>query len=377
MHRLILLFTLTLGSFVLSGQSEDQVKAIEFYNEGVISFQDKDFADAVGFFTRAIKLDANFKKPLYQRALSKMYLKDYQPAAIDFKQCLEVEEYRTKSQYYLAYCQYQIEDYERAELNFNNAKKLDPDNDKIYYYLGAIQFKEKDYEGAMADFQTAISKGYASEKVWYYKGMSHYKTNDYDNAIKSFNKQLEINPDSYKTCLTLANLYQKKENFEEVVSFANQYLEHDEVNLDVLAMKATAFLKLESLGLAQKTYDQILDLDPSHGTALKNNLYISQKQEDKDRMIIDLSRLVKSEGPSSKYLYMRASTLMGMERFEDAMKDLNLVIETEADNAKAYYNRAILHGKAGSNDKACLDIRKSAELGYDKAFQYVRSYCDS
>ncbi len=360
--------------FIFS-QSEVQVKAIEFYNEGVISMKEKEYDDAKHFFSKAIELDNNFPKPYYQRALANMYSKDFKGAAIDFKKSTSFEDYKVKAQYYLGYSQVQLKDYERAIINLREAKTLDPDNEKIYYYLGYIDFIQKDYEGAMELFQSAIDKGYESEKVWYYKGMAHYKTNDIASAIPCFEKQMAINPDAEKTSLTLLNLHQKLENYEEVVSYANSYLSSHPEDVEVMNMKATGLLKMESYSLAQKTYDAILDIEPSNTTALKNNLFIAQKTDDKERMIIDLSRLVKAEGPSSEYLFKRATVLVGLERIDDALKDLDVVIEQNPEHNKAYYYRAILHGKKQENEKACEDIRMAAQLGYEEAFQYVRSYC--
>jgi len=54
---------------------------------------------------------------------------------------------------------------------------------------------------------------------------------------------------------------------------------------------------------------------------------------------------------------------------------LNVCIGIEPKNSKAYYKRGIIQYVSGSKEAGCIDLGKSADLGYPEAFDIIRIYC--
>lgn len=53
--------------------------------------------------------------------------------------------------------------------------------------------------------------------------------------------------------------------------------------------------------------------------------------------------------------------------FEEAIKEFDTAIQDKADNAVAYYNRAVVHSKLGNREKARSDLKEASNLGHKKA----------
>lgn len=63
--------------------------------------------------------------------------------------------------------------------------------------------------------------------------------------------------------------------------------------------------------------------------------------------------------------------LMSAGRYDDAIKEFDIAIQLDADNAMAFYNRAILYSKIGNQIKALEDLEEASSLGHKKAKEYL------
>ena len=71
----------------------------------------------------------------------------------------------------------------------------------------------------------------------------------------------------------------------------------------------------------------------------------------------------------------------GIDKFEKqdyrgAIADYTKRIELNSDYAEAYFNRGITKLILGQKDSECLDFSKAGELGYSKAYNLIRKYCN-
>lgn len=63
--------------------------------------------------------------------------------------------------------------------------------------------------------------------------------------------------------------------------------------------------------------------------------------------------------------------------YEEALKLLTEVIETNPKFGQAYYNRGIIHEKLGNQQQALNDLTSAAQLGHKKAQKFLLSYMDT
>jgi tetratricopeptide (TPR) repeat protein len=65
-----------------------------------------------------------------------------------------------------------------------------------------------------------------------------------------------------------------------------------------------------------------------------------------------------------------------MKNYENALADFTEAIDENKDFAEAYFNRAITYTKLLDMKKACIDIKKSAQLGYTPSNMHIKSICN-
>lgn len=64
------------------------------------------------------------------------------------------------------------------------------------------------------------------------------------------------------------------------------------------------------------------------------------------------------------------------QEYQDALSDFNSAIDINPKNIVAYTNRGLLKLELGQKDSGCLDLSKAGELGYEKAYELIREYCN-
>jgi len=62
--------------------------------------------------------------------------------------------------------------------------------------------------------------------------------------------------------------------------------------------------------------------------------------------------------------------------YKGAISDYNKAIELNPKLADAYYDRGVVKLLLGQKDSGCLDLYKAGELGFDKAYEVIKEYCN-
>lgn len=62
--------------------------------------------------------------------------------------------------------------------------------------------------------------------------------------------------------------------------------------------------------------------------------------------------------------------------YKNALLDYNKAIELNPKDASVYYNRGFAKANLGIVNEACLDWSKAGEMGYWKAYDTIKKYCN-
>ncbi|MDA2919073.1 tetratricopeptide repeat protein [Desulfobacterota bacterium AH_259_B03_O07] len=62
--------------------------------------------------------------------------------------------------------------------------------------------------------------------------------------------------------------------------------------------------------------------------------------------------------------------------YRGAIKDYTKAIEINPKDAEVYYGRGLTKLYLGQKDSGCLDLSKAGELGYFKAYDFIKQYCN-
>jgi Flp pilus assembly protein TadD len=64
-----------------------------------------------------------------------------------------------------------------------------------------------------------------------------------------------------------------------------------------------------------------------------------------------------------------------LDRFDEAIKNYNIVISVDNKDARAYFKKGIAFSKIGNKDSACISLEMAKTLGDTDAEKEIESTC--
>ncbi len=83
-----------------------------------------------------------------------------------------------------------------------------------------------------------------------------------------------------------------------------------------------------------------------------------------------LAQHLNSQPADVEHLVMRGDTFLAFGRYEDALKDLNLAIQLDSNNTKAYASRAVVFIRTGNFERALADLKMQIMLDKNDPMGY-------
>lgn len=132
----------------------------DFFIQGLINHEKREYLNALQEFTKAIELNPGFSQAYMRRGLSNLELERYKDALADF----------------------------------NRAIELDKGNAQALCNKGIVLAKTHLYEDALLCFNEAISINPSDYLNWFSRGLTYANLKQYDKAINDFEESIKLNP---------------------------------------------------------------------------------------------------------------------------------------------------------------------------------------
>lgn len=182
---------------------------------------------------------------------------------------------------------------------------------KEYYDNGCDKVFKKNYHGAIIDFTEAIKRDSGFIQAYENRGVAKFYLKDNSGAITDYTKALKINPNDYNT----------------------------------------------------------------HGRRGWAEFCIKEYGE----AIADFSKALERNRDNAHYYNIRGQAKYYLNDFEGAISDFDRAIRFWAGDkyqkSIAYYWRGVTKIDLSQKDSGCLDLKKSADLGYAEAIEALKKYC--
>jgi tetratricopeptide (TPR) repeat protein len=165
----------------------DAGRAEAFNSRGVAYFELKEYANARLDYDQAIKLQPDFYRPYYNRALLRTAQNDLPAALADYSTAIRLAPdtaRTTTSEIYLNRGQlFALQDQTKAALtDFDRAIDLAPGNALALYDRGNLKFQQKNLPGAITDFQRSVAANPNFGKAFYGLGIALVLQNERETA---------------------------------------------------------------------------------------------------------------------------------------------------------------------------------------------------
>lgn len=169
------------------------------FKNGMLAMENKNYDDAIRYFSRCIDVNPENFEAFYQRGLAKSYIPKY-VGDISIKD--EIEDFtlaiNLHPDYFDAYCgrglaYSNLENYELAILDYSKAIEIQPSDASNYSHRAYLYIQSKKYSQAVIDLDYFIENEKSIEELmWAYekRAFANLVSRNYSNAILDFNKIL-------------------------------------------------------------------------------------------------------------------------------------------------------------------------------------------
>lgn len=316
----------------LAERKAPRLDAFENYLRGLLA---KDKGQQVRYFRAAQRLDPAFTKPAFELGMSYFQDHDYPTSVLWLSKLRRTDPDYLEANYFLGLAYLYQERYEPSAAAFRVVEQQLPLNE-VYNNLG-IALARQDRPGAVQYFEKAAQSNPADPDYQFNLGYALWQRGDFLQAGKHLHSALEN-----------ANTPLWRALYIECLQKAGQKEEAQRQQQLLPASYVSGSLKFENLERPKDTYD---------GSSFRQLRRLVQLQEE-----LKHSKLTLREHADVHYQGALAALEAGSER--QAVDELEMVIDFDPEDARAYLQLAAIHLKAGRLE----DAMKSAEraLEWDK-----------
>ncbi|KAG9313146.1 hypothetical protein JVU11DRAFT_6596 [Chiua virens] len=359
-----------------TGPTADDIK-----EQGNVAFKAKQYDDAIGLYTKAIELKPTEPSYLTNRAASYMALKRFRPALADCQQAaaLQSAQPSSKTLIRLARCHLALGFSKAALTTLRTVIPLEPTN------AVALQLQEKvlELEAHLRNFDSSKRK-----KEW---GMARIAL---DKCLQSIAGEGGEIPTQWR--LWRIELELSRANWDAANIAANDAMRLDPNSPEILAVRGLVLFLSGKLPQALQHVASALRLDPEYEVASRlrkrikdverikeegNTAFKNGKLEEAITLYTEcLERIGEAdeEGKGGQIratlLSNRATTLVKLERYTDALVDTEASLALLPTSFKALRTRARINLHLEKFDAAVADFKSSIEQAeFENADADVRS----
>ena len=332
--------------------------------KGWINAQFEQYGEALDQLNKAIKLlpkkDANFLASMYAtKAHINLELEDTVTAIKDFETAISTAP--DNMEYLTDHCDifFAQKNFVECEKDVKRLHALHPNNAVVYTYDGRNKYAQKQYDKAVECYSQAVKLDGEFSSAYSFRAEAYLALGKYSESAQDVVKALSIDQDN-KAYSLLDSLATK--------SYANIYTR-------LLAQKAKEpnvpywTYYLGEACCSAKKYCEALEYFKE---SAKTNDYqsltyrriasIYQQILRPNAAIEYLSQSIDADSTDEKSVYQRAICYIDMERYQDAVSDINSLITKYPDDESLYRVRGFIHQRSGDSRSAIDDFTMAIEL---------------
>ncbi len=292
---------------------------------------------------------------------------------------LEFEKEDAVSLFYLANCYNRIGQKEIAIDYFKKVCNIRPDYLDAYKSLAMIYIEYADSASALELVQKALNnKNLEMDYTIYYIGATaSLMQKDYNRAIEYLKEGIKLNPEHFGLKNSLASCYIALKDYEKAIKVLDEVVKSDENNSLAYYNLGTCYQALEDYKKALENYNISYKLEPTV-TMLSTLAFCAYKAGEFDFAVTLYQNLVSLYPNSSEYRLSYIETLEALERYKEALDNVNLMLGIDEKNVVLVKRKGALLRKLGFHAES-IDTFQSlvkrgkidVEVYYNLAFDYV------
>ena len=214
-----------------------------------------------------------------------------------------------------------------------------------------------------------------SDFNWFDKGNEASDMERYDEAIQYYSLYIKKHTED-------ANAYYNRglakisiEDYKGAIQDFNRAIEYDPRQADTYLSRGVVKSILGDLRGAIKDYTISIEIDPDQTSAYNNRGLAKSDLKDYKGALEDYNKVIEINPFDENSYNNRGLLKSDLGDYEGAIKDYTEVIKINPKSKVAYNNRALAKIKIEDIDGACEDWSKAGELGDERAYDFIQTYC--
>ena len=257
-------------------------------------------------------------------------------------------------------------------------------DDKINLVLE--KYREGDATGALVLLDSLIKNNPNDTIAIKYKYQIYFYIDKEEQGFETIKK---IYPFT-EACVNFGNLYFSKRRYSKSIFYYNKALEVDSNYVDAIFNRGLCKRYQYQTEEAIEDFELALKIKPDYMQVYNSlaNLYSSQFNYDKAIEIYE--KAIKIDSTYKEAYYNKGLVQYKQSKYYDAKKSFDKALIIDGNFKEALYNRGLcklkLNNQIRNNqiieniqmsevEGACADLRKSYELGYEKAKSIILMEC--
>lgn len=377
--------TITAGVYLDHALEQDPYDPSIWYMRGMVSMSVKQWRDADEQLGKAIHYKPTVANYYVNRALARYNTNNLRGAMADYDKALELEPNNYLAHYNRGQLRIEVGDYNRAINDFDFILSIDPDNIMAIFNHALLLDRTGDLHGAIRDYSKVIDRfpnfwtGLQYRADCYRKlGQTAKAEQDEYRILKAqMDKSLGIQPrwSQAKTKEVRKQSDVDPEKYSQLVEADEQTMDHEyssayrgrvqnrRVEDEMMPVYSLSYLRQNN---GVKTYAAFVQEVESLNTPAEQTIFVacnigtlSESEANKYFALIgNLSARLQATSPNPQstavceLLLRRAVAYSVTRNFEDAIADLNALVETDSTMALAYWQRAVCQMRFNEFDAA-------------------------
>ncbi len=239
-----------------------------------------------------------------------------------------------------------------------------------YYFRGRCYQKMNKVQEAFADYSKTISLDNKYVRAYLNRGMLLISGGQPELAVKDNNMVLMLTTDDTLKKAAYVNNGTCKVAFRDFEGAKQDYLKAMAIDSMDAGVRNNLAQIYDELGQPDKAIEELektYRLDTTFAGPLVNIGFIKSKQGDYKGAVSYCDRALKLEKNAITY-NNRGYAKLKLKQYSQALDDIDLALKMYPGNSYAYRNRALVYFEMKKNKKACEDLLKARELGFEKQY---------
>jgi len=340
------------------------VQADNYKNTGNEFYKQKNYEEAVRFYTKAIELRPDIVGYYGNRSAGYVMINKPKEALQDCQKAISLDPNFLKAYQRAGKCYFQLGKFEDAREEYMKVLQQEPNNSIAREEFEALKQAEAQYNRALGLLKTGS------------------ETDAY-NALKLLQDLQGLCPSSLSLSTAIGTAFMQLKRYNQAANILSDVLREDNSNTEALYARGMAVYYQGNTDSAITHFTNALKLDPDDTKcrlqlkkirtleakrAAGNEAFRQGKyQEAYDEYSAALSVDPQNTSANAILYCNRATAAMKLNKLDDAVEDSTKAIDADANYVKAYLRRAAAYMAQENYEKAVQNYEKAQQLDSDNA----------